>query len=31
MLLFSRDGKKGEEAVREYKKYETEIMPYAYD
>jgi hypothetical protein len=27
MLLFSRDGKKGEEAVREYKKYETEIMP----
>ena len=27
MLLFSRDGKKGGEAVKEYKKYETEIMP----
>jgi hypothetical protein len=27
MLLFSRDGKKGEEAVREYRRYETEVMP----
>ena len=27
MLLFSRDGKKGEEAVREYRRYETQVMP----
>lgn len=27
MVLFSRDGKKGEGAVKEYRRYETEIMP----
>ena len=27
MVLFSRDGKKGEEVVREYRRYETEVMP----